>query len=167
MKLGTVIVQKFGGTSLASREAIQRIARRIAGLHRQGAQVVVVVSAAGSATDQLLERARELSTSPGRRELDLLLATGEQSSAALMALAIQAAGAPAVALTGAQCGIVTNAVHTNARILEIHPQRVRKELRGGSVVVATGFQGVSREGELTTLGRGVSDTSAVALAAAL
>jgi len=161
------IVQKYGGSSLATVENLRRIAKKVAETRRQGFSVVVVVSAMGSSTDDLMGLAGELSKDPGRRELDLLLGTGEHVSAALLALALQAQEVEAIALTGPQSGIITNSVHTNARILEINSGRVRSELMAGRVVVVAGFQGVSRLGELTTLGRGGSDTSAVAMAAAL
>jgi aspartate kinase len=162
-----LVVHKYGGTSVANGQALRRVARRVAEERSRGTRVVVVVSAMGQSTDALLDLARELSEDPPRRELDLLLATGETVSAALLVMAIRRLGWDAVSLSGGQCGIRTNGVHGNARILEIRPQRVVEELERGRVVVVTGFQGIDAEGELTTLGRGGSDTSAVALAAAL
>ena len=162
-----IIVQKYGGTSLATPEHLRRVAGAVAAVHRRGHPVVVVVSAMGATTDQLMARVREVSGDPGRRELDLLLATGELASAALLAMAVDARGVAAVALSGPRCGIRTNGVHGNARILAVEAERIHRELDRGRVVVVAGFQGESGEGELTTLGRGGSDTTAVALAAAL
>jgi aspartate kinase len=158
---------KYGGSSLATLDALRRVAKVAVARHRQGWRVVVVVSAMGETTDHLLEKVRALSPSPPHRELDILLATGEHVSMALLAMAIRGEGESAVALTGAQCGICTNEVHNNARILEIRPRRITEELDRGRIVVAAGYQGVSATGEVTTLGRGGSDTTAVALAAAL
>ncbi len=165
--MSQLIVQKFGGTCVGSTEKLHAIARRIVATRRQGHDLVVVVSAMGHTTDRLLELAREIATDPHRRELDMLLATGEITSAALLALAIRGLGEDAVALSGGQCGILTNDVHANARILRIDPLRVRQELARGAVVVAAGYQGISPKGDVTTLGRGGSDTTATALAAAL
>lgn len=160
-------MQKFGGTSLDTPEKIQAAARRVVDKKRQGFAVVAVVSAMGHQTDQLLELSRRIHSDPPRRELDVLLSGGERSSSALLAMAIHKLGEEAVSLSGRQCGIITNDVHSNARILEIRPQRVRQELAQGRIVVAAGFQGVGLNGETTTLGRGGSDTTAMALAAAL
>ncbi len=162
-----IVVQKYGGTSVETPEDLRRIARRVAAIHGRGHPVVVVVSAMGDATDRLMEKVRQVAKDPSRRELDLLLATGELASAALLAMALEALGVAAVALSGPQCGIFTNSVHGNARILAVRPQRIQAELNAGRVVVVAGFQGESPDGELTTLGRGGSDTTAVALAAAL
>ena len=162
-----IIVQKYGGSSLSTSEAILRVARRVAETRRQDHAVVVVVSAMGGTTDELMALARQLAPDPARRELDVLLGTGEHASMALLAIALDGLGESAVSLTGGQCGILTNDVHMNARILEIRPHRVRRELSRGRIVVAAGFQGINHEGQLTTLGRGGSDTTAVALAAAL
>lgn len=167
MAVRRLIVQKYGGTSVATTEKIDAIARKIVAAKREGDDMVVVVSAMGQTTDRLLALAREVAEDPCRRELDVLLSTGEITAAALLAMAIRHHGAEAVSLTGGQCGIVTNGVHTNARILCIHTARVKEELARGAVVVVAGFQGVSPEGEVTTLGRGGSDTTATALAAAL
>lgn len=162
-----LIVQKYGGTSVATTEKIRAIAQRVVAARREGHDVVVVVSAMGHETDRLLAMAREVAGDPHRRELDVLLSTGEITSTALLALAIRHLGAEAVSLTGGQCGILTNDVHANARILRIHTARLREELARGAVPVVAGFQGVSPTGEVTTLGRGGSDTTATALAAAL
>jgi aspartate kinase len=162
-----LIVQKYGGTSVATAEKIMVVARRVVAAKREGNDVVVVVSAMGGATDQLLSLARQVADDPHRRELDILLSTGELTSMSLLAMAVRNLGEEAVALTGGQCGIVTNDVHANARILRIHLDRLRREIARGAIVVVAGFQGVSPEGEITTLGRGGSDTTATALAAAL
>ncbi|MBQ7801290.1 MAG: aspartate kinase [Oscillospiraceae bacterium] len=160
-----LIVQKYGGTSLGDAGRIQAAADRVAGLARQGAQVVVVVSAQGDTTDEMIARAAQLNPRGAAREMDAYLAAGEQMSAGLMAMAIGALGCPAVSLTGWQAGIHTDARFGNARIQSIDPERIRKELAAGKVVVTAGFQGVSDAGDVTTLGRGGSDTTAVALAA--
>jgi aspartate kinase len=164
-----LIVQKYGGTSVGSAERIQAVAQRIVETVKAGNDLVVVVSAMGKTTDVLVKLAHELSSQPSRREMDMLLATGEQVTIALLSIAIQELGQPAISLTGAQVGIVTEAEHSRARILEIAPDRIERHLREGKVVVVAGFQGVSATGDrdITTLGRGGSDTSAVALAAAL
>jgi aspartate kinase len=162
-----VIVQKYGGSSVSTVEKIRAVARKIVQVRRQGHAVVVVVSAMGDTTDHLLELARQVGPDLALRELDILLSTGETVSAALLSLAIQSLGEKAVALPASQCGIVTNDVHFNARILEVRLDRVKKELARGNVVVIPGFQGVTAQQEITTLGRGGSDTSAVAIAAAL
>ncbi|ERT06335.1 aspartate kinase, monofunctional class [Lyngbya aestuarii BL J] len=163
-----LIVQKYGGTSVGSVERIQAVAQRIIKTAREHS-VVVVVSAMGKTTDQLVKLATEISTTPNRREMDMLLSTGEQVSIALMSMAIQELGQPAISMTGAQVGIVTEAEHTRARILHIQTDRIERHLKKGKVVVVAGFQGITsrEELEITTLGRGGSDTSAVALAAAL
>ena len=163
-----LIVQKYGGTSVGSVERIQSVAQRIAQTARDRS-VVVVVSAMGKTTDGLVKLAQEISAHPSRREMDMLLSTGEQVSIALMSMALQELGVPAISLTGAQVGIVTEAEHSRARILHIKTERIEEHLKLGEVVVVAGFQGISktRNLEITTLGRGGSDTSAVALAAAL
>ena len=160
-------VLKYGGTSLADGEKLMHAARRAAELARQGIQVVVVVSAQGHTTDEMIRRAREINRRGSLREMDAYLAAGEQMSAALMAMALGDLGQPAVSMTGAQAGIHTDGVHGNAKILEIDTVRIRRELDGGKIVVVAGFQGVDDEGDVTTLGRGGSDTTAVALAAYL
>ena len=162
-----LIVQKYGGTSLQDAGRIRSAARRITGLAQQGAQVVVVVSAQGDTTDTLIENAVRINRRGSAREMDAYLAAGEQMSAGLVTMAIGAFGYPAVSLTGAQAGIHTDDVHGNARILRVEPDRIQKELAEGKVVVVAGFQGVDQQGDITTLGRGGSDTTAVALAAAL
>jgi len=162
-----LIVQKYGGSSLADAAKLRAAARRVAGLAQQGAQVVVVVSAQGDTTDELIAAAREVNIRGALREMDACLATGEQFSASLMAMAIGALGIPAVSLTGWQAGIVTDSVFGAARILELRGDRIRQELNKGNVVVVAGFQGVDDHGNITTLGRGGSDTTAVALAAFL
>lgn len=162
-----VIVQKYGGSSVATVETLKKVVRRVIETKRRGHSVVVVVSAMGDSTDDLVKLARQLSANPSRRELDALLATGEMVSMSLLAIAIQNAGERAVSLNGFQCGIFTNDVHFNARILEVRTARVRKHLENGEIVVVAGFQGFTSDGDLTTLGRGGSDTTAVALAAAL
>jgi len=164
-----LIVQKYGGTSVATVERIQAVAQRIVTTVAQGHRVVVVVSAMGHTTDELLALARAVTPNPPARELDMLLATGEQVSIALVAMALEALGQPAISLTGAQVGVITEADHGRARILHIPTDRVMQELEQGKVVVVAGFQGISstRTLEITTLGRGGSDTTAVALAAAL
>ncbi len=166
-----LLVQKFGGTSVADVERIQAVARRVAACREDGHDVVVVVSAMGHTTDELTSLARAITADPPQREMDMLLATGEQVSIALLSMALHAAGVPAVSMTGTQAGIVTESSHGRARILEIRTERLQRLLADGQVVVVAGFQGTSsgRAGtpEITTLGRGGSDTSAVALAAAL
>jgi len=164
-----LIVQKYGGTSVGSVERIQAVAARVLKTAKVGNSVVVVVSAMGKSTDELVKLAHTISTNPSRREMDMLLSTGEQVSIALLSMALQELGQPAISLTGAQVGIVTEAEHTRARILHIQTERIERHLQDGKVVVVAGFQGITSiaELEITTLGRGGSDTSAVALAAAL
>ncbi|MGC1198751.1 MAG: aspartate kinase, partial [Geitlerinemataceae cyanobacterium] len=164
-----LIVQKYGGTSVGSVERLQAVAQRVQQAAREGHGVVVVVSAMGKTTDGLVKLAADISSNPSRREMDMLLSTGEQVSIALLSMALQEAGQPAISMTGAQVGIVTEVHHTRARILNIQTDRVERHLKEGKVVVVAGFQGIAEAGdlEITTLGRGGSDTSAVALAAAL
>ena len=162
-----LIVQKYGGTSLADAGKIQDAARRIASLALQGCRMVVVVSAQGTQTDRMIHSAAQVNPRGSAREMDAYLAAGEQMSAGLMAMAIGALGCPSVSLTGAQAGIHTDPVHGNARIQRVDTDRILRELGAGKVVVVAGFQGVSDAGDITTLGRGGSDTTAVALAAAL
>jgi len=164
-----LIVQKYGGTSVGSVERIQAVAQRVIKTVKAGNSLVVVVSAMGKTTDGLVKLAHEISASPNRREMDMLLSTGEQVSIALLSMALQEMGQPAISMTGAQVGIVTEAEHTRARILSIETERMQRHLREGRVVVVAGFQGIASHAdlEITTLGRGGSDTSAVALAAAL
>ena len=162
-----LIVQKFGGTSVANTDRIKNVARRVARSREQGDQVVVVVSAMSGVTDGLLKLAREITPLPSERETDVLLATGEQQTIALTAIAIQSLGLKAMSFTGAQAGIVTDQVHTKARIQTITPAEVHKALDAGNVVIVAGFQGQTPAGQITTLGRGGSDLSAIALAGAL
>ncbi len=164
-----LIVQKYGGSSVGSVERIQAVAKRVGETVKAGNSLVVVVSAMGKTTDGLVKLASDISPHPSKREMDMLLSTGEQVSIALLSMALQEIGQPAISLTGAQVGIVTEPDHTRARILHIATQRIEKSLKEGKVVVVAGFQGVSstEELEITTLGRGGSDTSAVAIAAAL
>ncbi|MGZ6530057.1 MAG: aspartate kinase [Tumebacillaceae bacterium] len=162
-----LIVQKFGGSSVANVERIQRVARRVTDTVQAGNSVVVVVSAMGDTTDDLIELARQLSPNPSAREMDMLMTTGEQISIALLAMAVQTLGQPSISFTGGQAGISTEPIHGKARIAGIDPARIHGELQAGKVVIVAGFQGTSDDGSITTLGRGGSDTTAVALAAAL
>ena len=163
-----LIVKKFGGTSVANAERLRNVAQIIADTYRQGNRVVAVLSAQGDTTDDLIEKAREINPNASRREMDMLLSTGEQISCALCAMAIETMGLPVVSLTGWQAGIQTNSSYSSARIKKINVERVQSELdRSHSIVIVTGFQGINKYGDVTTLGRGGSDTSAVALAAAL
>ena len=161
------VVLKFGGSSVADTAHLGRVADQVVARRRAGHAVCVVVSAMGKTTDGLLAQAQQVCASPRRRELDMLLSTGERASAALLTMAIIDRGVDAISFTGSQAGIITNATHAGARILEVRPYRVQDELEAGRVVVLAGFQGVSYQKEITTLGRGGSDTTAVALAAAL
>lgn len=163
-----VVVRKYGGSSVADAARIGRVADRVAALRAaEGCGVVVVVSAMAGETDRLLALARAVAPVPSRRELDVLLSTGERTSMALLALALEARGVPACSLTGSQSGIITDEHHADARVLEVRPDRILRELAAGRVVVVGGFQGVSRARDITTLGRGGSDTTAVVLAAAV
>ena len=166
MKMG-LIVQKFGGTSVADTERLRNVARIITDTYKAGNQVVVVLSAQGDTTDDLIEKAKEINPEGSNREMDMLLSTGEQISVALCAMAIEALGYPVVSLTGWQAGILTDTAAKNARIKKIDTERLEAELDRKRIVIVTGFQGVDRNQNITTLGRGGSDTSAVALAAAL
>jgi len=163
----TLLVQKYGGTSVGSPERIQNVAERIVRTRRGGADLVVVVSAMGDATDDLIGLARQVSTRSHPREMDMLLTAGERISMALVSMAVNDRGQEAVSFTGSQSGIVTDTSHTRAKILEVKADRIKEELKRGRVVIVAGFQGVSKDKEVTTLGRGGSDTTAVALAAAL
>jgi aspartate kinase len=163
----SIIVQKYGGSSVADAAKIRAVAEKIAARRAQGDALVVVVSAMGDTTDELLALARQVTDNPARRELDMLLTAGERISMALLSMALNALGVEAISFTGSQSGIITTESHTNARILEVRPFRIHEELAKGRVVIVAGYQGVSREKEVTTLGRGGSDTTAVALAAAL
>ena len=160
-----LIVQKFGGTSVADPKKMKNVARRVGRTKDEGNDVIVVVSAPGKTTDQLVELARRVSPEPSGREYDMLLSSGEQISIALLAMALHELGYEAISFTGPQLGIRTDTSHSRARILSIDTDRLREELAAGKVVVVAGFQGISIEGEITTLGRGGSDTTAVALAA--
>jgi len=162
-----LVVQKYGGTSVADKDRILAAARRAVGLAKQGMQVVLVVSAQGQFTDELIEKAQTVNARGSVREMDAYMASGEQLSAGLMAMAIGSLGYPAVSLTGWQAGILTDDVYSNARIMGLQNDRIRRELEAGNIVVVAGFQGVSPKGDITTLGRGGSDTTAVALAAFL
>ncbi len=162
-----LIVQKFGGTSVGNTERIKNVARRVAKYRAQGDQVVVVVSAMSGVTDNLIKLAKEIVPLPAEREMDMLLATGEQQTIALAAIALHSLGVPAVSMTGAQAGIITDGVHTKAKIQNISPKQVHQLLDEGNVVIVAGFQGQTDEGHITTLGRGGSDLTAIALAAAL
>ncbi len=163
----TLIVQKYGGTSVADAERIKNVARRITAAKDKGDQVVVVVSAMGDTTDELIELAYQVSEQPSGRELDVLLSTGETVSSTLLAMALRNMGYEAISLSGAQAGIRTDSAYSRARILKVESKRVVKELEKGKVVIVAGFQGITGEMDVTTLGRGGSDTTAVALAASL
>jgi aspartate kinase len=168
MQSQSIIVQKYGGACLETPAKVRAVARGIADLYGQGHRIVVVVSAMGKTTDQLIEMAYQVSPRPNRRELDMLLTTGERVSMSLMSMALADLGIPAISFTGSQAGVMTDASHSAARILDVRPVRVREELNRGCIVVLAGFQGVNPETkEITTLGRGGSDTTAVAMAAAL
>ncbi len=162
-----LIVQKFGGTSVANPDRIKNVAARVAKYHANGDQVVVVVSAMSGVTDGLIKMAKAIMPLPNEREMDMLLATGEQTTIALTAIALHALGIPAISMTGAQAGIVTDGVHTKAKIQNITPKQVHALLNQGQVVIVAGFQGQTDQGQITTLGRGGSDLTAIALAAAL
>ncbi len=161
------IVQKFGGTSVGDVDKIRRVAERVARTRAEGNEVVVVVSARSGVTNELISRAKALNPQPDDREMDLLLAVGEQETIALLAMALHAIGVPAVSRTGAQAGILTDPAHTRARILKISGGDIQEHLSRGSVVIVAGFQGAAVDGQTTTLGRGGSDLSAIAMAAAL
>ncbi|MGC0417205.1 aspartate kinase [Embleya sp. AB8] len=163
-----LIVQKYGGSSVHSTDRIKRVAERVVATHREGHDVVVVLSAMGDTTDELLDLARQITPLPHPRELDMLFTSGERISNALAAMAIRALGERACSLSGPQAGVFTTADHGNAQIIEVAPQRIRRELDRGAIVLVAGFQGLSRDtDDITTLGRGGSDTTAIALAAAL
>jgi len=163
----SIVVQKYGGSSVADAGKLQKVAERIVKTKEGGHDVVVVVSAMGDTTDNLLGLAKQVSANPDRRELDMLLSAGERISMALLSMAIRELGGDAISFTGSQSGIITNDRHVDARIIEVRPFRVQDELARGRVVVVAGYQGVSYRREITTLGRGGSDTTAVAMAAAL
>lgn len=161
---GKLIVQKFGGSSVANVEKIQNVAKRVTSYKKKGFDIVVVVSALGDTTDELIELASKINTEPSEREMDMLLSTGEQISVALLAMAIHKFKVEAISFTGAQVGIITDTSHTRARILKINVDKIREELKKGKVVIVAGFQGVTLTQDITTLGRGGSDLTAVALA---
>ncbi|MFZ0828164.1 MAG: aspartate kinase [Verrucomicrobiia bacterium] len=163
----SLIVQKYGGTSVGNPERIKNVAARVAKCRAQGDQVVVVVSAMSGVTDNLIKLAKEIMPLPSEREMDVLLATGEQQTIALTAIALHALNVPAVSFTGPQAGIVTDVVHTKAKIQNISPEKIHESLQQGNVVIVAGFQGETPAGQITTLGRGGSDLTAIALAAAL
>ncbi len=162
-----LIVQKFGGTSVADAGRIENVAGIISDTYAKGNNVVVVVSAQGDTTDDLIAKAEEINPEASRREMDMLMAAGEQISASLMAMALQRRGVPAVSMLGWQAGVETDSNYSNARIKRIHTERIERELSGNRVVIVAGFQGINKYDDITTLGRGGSDTSAVALAASL
>lgn len=159
-----LVVQKYGGSSVANVERIQRVAKRVVGYQKKGYQLVVVVSALGDTTDELVELADKINSDPPEREMDMLLSTGEQISVALLAMAIHKLGAQAISFTGAQVGIITDTSHTRARIIKINADKIKEELKKGKIVIVAGFQGVTLNQDITTLGRGGSDLTAVALA---
>ncbi len=163
----SLIVQKYGGSSVANRDRVFNVAKRIVETYKNGNSVVVVVSAQGDTTDDLIEKAREISLNPSKREMDMLLSTGEQISISLLAMAIHELGYPAVSLTGWQVGMETDSQYSKARIKKVEASRIKKELDHNNIVIVAGFQGINKYEDITTLGRGGSDTSAVALAAAL
>lgn len=163
----SIVVQKYGGSSVADLDKIRRVADRIAQTRTLGHQVVVAVSAMGNTTNELIALAREAAERPHRRELDMLISVGERISMTLLSMVLNERGVPARSLTGSQSGIITDTRHANARVLEVRPDRIKTHLEAGEVVIIAGFQGVSTEREVTTLGRGGTDTTAVVLAAAL
>lgn len=162
-----IVVQKYGGSSLATIERIKKVARNIVRYRKKGYSLVAVVSALGDTTDELIQLAYQLNRRPAERELDMLISTGEQVSSALLAMAIQELGYPAVSFAGFQIGIITDGIFTKARIVEINAERIRNALKAGNIVVVAGFQGINLDMEITTLGRGGSDLTAVALAKSL
>ncbi|PIQ89734.1 MAG: aspartate kinase [Candidatus Omnitrophica bacterium CG11_big_fil_rev_8_21_14_0_20_42_13] len=162
-----LIVQKYGGSSVANTDRIKKVAERILKYKRKGRSLVVVVSALGDTTDELIELSSQITKYPSEREMDMLLSTGEQVSSALLAMALHKLGIKAISFTGAQVGIITDSAHTRARILDIGAERIKEELKKGKVVIVAGFQGMTEKKEITTLGRGGSDLTAVALAKAL
>jgi len=159
-----LVVQKYGGSSVANVERIQKVARRVVSYRKKGFSLVVVVSALGDTTDELIELANKINADPPEREMDMLLSTGEQISVALLAMAIHKLGAQAISFTGAQVGIITDSSHTRARIIKISADKIKEELKKGKIVIVAGFQGITLNQDITTLGRGGSDLTAVALA---
>lgn len=163
----SLVVQKYGGSSVADQEAIEKVAEKVISSARSGKKVVVVVSAMGKSTDELIKLAKEINPEPSEREMDMLVSTGEQVSSSLLAMAIHKRGFDALSFTGPQVGIITDTYHTQAKILKIEADRIKKQLEKGKIIIVAGFQGVSTALEITTLGRGGSDLSAVALAVSL
>ncbi len=159
-----LVVQKYGGSSVANVQRIQKVAQRVVGYSKKGYQLVIVVSALGDTTDELIELADKINPNPSQREMDMLLSTGEQISVALLAMAIHKLGAQAISFTGSQVGIITDTSHTQARIIKINGNKIKEELKKGNIVIVAGFQGVTLNQDITTLGRGGSDLTAVALA---
>ncbi|MCL0077494.1 aspartate kinase [Peptococcaceae bacterium] len=162
-----LIVQKYGGTSVGDPERIKNVAKRVVKRYKEGNDMVVVVSAMGHTTDELIDLMKKVTNNPDDREVDVLLSTGEQITISLLAMAIKDLGCDAISFTGAQAGILTTGVHTKARISDVNKERIKEELKKGRIVVVAGFQGINEHGDITTLGRGGSDTTAVALAVAL
>jgi aspartate kinase len=162
-----LVVQKYGGSSVANPERIQLVAQRVAQVHSEGNSIVVVVSAMGDTTDDLINLVKQITDNPDEREMDVLLSTGEQITISLLAIALKKLNKPVISLTGTQAGIITDSAHTKAKILEVDTLRLRAELKQDKIVIVAGFQGIDKTNDITTLGRGGSDTTAVALAAAL
>lgn len=167
MLMNKIIVQKYGGSSVADIERVKKVAEKIVERAKEGDRVVVVVSAMGKATDELIKMAGKITSSPDERELDMLISTGEQVSIALLTMAIHSLGWEAISFTGMQAGIVTNAVHTRAKVTAVNHKKIRLALEKGKIIIVAGFQGIDANGDITTLGRGGSDTTAIALAAQL
>ena len=165
--MNDIIVQKYGGSSVANIDKIKKVAKKIVQKAKEGKKIVIVVSAMGNTTDELIKMAQKIARSPSERELDMLISTGEQVSIALLTMAIHALGWKAISLTGMQAGIITNAVHTKAKVDTIDHKKVKSALEKGEIVIVAGFQGIDANGDITTLGRGGSDTTAIALAAQL
>lgn len=165
--MNDIIVQKYGGSSVANIDKIKKVAKKIVQKAKEGNRIVIVVSAMGNTTDELIKMAQKIARSPSERELDMLISTGEQVSIALLAMAIHALGWKAISFTGMQAGIITNAVHTKAKVTTINHEKIKSALEEGKIVIVAGFQGIDANGDITTLGRGGSDTTAIALAAQL
>jgi len=165
--MNKIIVQKYGGSSVANIDKIKKVAKKIVQKAKEGKKIVIVVSAMGNTTDELIKMAQKIDRSPSERELDMLISTGEQVSIALLAMAIHALGWKAISFTGMQAGIITNAVHTKAKVTTINHKKIKSALEEGKIVIVAGFQGIDANGDITTLGRGGSDTTAIALAVQL
>ena len=165
--MNKIIVQKYGGSSVANIERIKKVARKIVDRAKESHKMVIVVSAMGNTTDELIKMAQKITKSPNERELDMLISTGEQVSIALLTMAIHSLGWEAISLTGRQAGIITNPVHTKAKVTAINQNKIESALEKGKIVIVAGFQGINAKGDITTLGRGGSDTTAIALAAQL